>query len=140
LYWNEVGESKLLGPEMVQDTKEKVSLIRKRMLTAQSRHKDYANKHRRKLEFEVGDLMYLKVSPMRGVVHFAKKGKLNPRYIEPFQVSKRVSPMVYKVDLPPNLASIHDVFHVIELRKCVHDPSHIISYRPLDIQANLTYE
>jgi hypothetical protein len=70
---------------------------------------------------------------MQGVVRFVKKGKLRPRYVGPFQVSKRVNPLAYKVKLPLNLASIHDVFHV-------HDPSRVLSYEPLDIQANLTYE
>jgi hypothetical protein len=68
LYWDEVGERQLLGPEMIQDTKDKVGLIRKRMLTAQSRQKSYADKHRRKLEFEIGDHVYIKVSPIKGVV------------------------------------------------------------------------
>jgi hypothetical protein len=140
LYWDEVGEQQLLGPEMIQDTKDKVALIRKRMLTAQSRQKSYADKHRRTLEFEVGDLVYLKVSPMRGVMRFGKKGKLSPRYVGPFQVLKRVSPLAYKIELPPNLEGVHDVFHVSQLRKCVHDPLHVISYEPLDIQPNLTYE
>jgi hypothetical protein len=68
LYWDEVGERQLLGPEMIQDTKDKVGLIRKRMLTAQSRQKSYVDKHRRKLEFEIGDHVYIKVSPIKGVV------------------------------------------------------------------------
>jgi hypothetical protein len=65
LYWDEVGEKQLLGPEIVQDTKDKIALIRKRMLTAQSRQKSYADQHRRKLEFKVGDQVFLKVSPMK---------------------------------------------------------------------------
>jgi len=77
---------------------------------------------------------------MWGVWRFGNKGKLSPRYVRSFQVLKRVSPLAYKVELPPNLAGVHDVFHVSQLRKCVHDPSHVINYEPLDIQANLTYE
>ncbi|XP_062151906.1 uncharacterized protein LOC133860285 [Alnus glutinosa] len=125
---------------MVQDTKEKIALIRKQMLTAQSRQKSYADKHRRKLEFEVGDLVYLKVSPMWGVWRFGNKGKLSPRYVAPFQVSKRVSPLAYKVKMPPSLAGINYAFHVSPLRNCVHGPSHVIGYESLDIQPNLTYE
>jgi hypothetical protein len=140
LYWDEVGERQLLGPEMIQDTKDKVALIRKRMLTAQSRQKSYADKHRRKLEFEIGDHVYIKVSPMKGVVRFGKKGKLSPRYVGPFQVTGIVGPVAYKVELPSSMTGIHDVFHVSQLRKCVHDPLHIISYEPLDIQPDLTYE
>jgi len=95
------------------------------MLTAQSRQKSYADKHRRKLEFEVGDHVYLKVSPMRGVWRFGNKGKLNPRYVAPFQVSKQVSPLAYKVKMPPSLAGINYAFHVSPLQKCVHSPSHV---------------
>jgi hypothetical protein len=123
---------------MVQDTKEKVALVRKHMLTAQSRQKSYADKHCRKLEFEVGDLVYLKVSPIRGVMHFGNKGKLSPRYIGPFQLLKLVSLIAYKVEMHPSLEGIHNVFHFSELWKCVHDPSRVISYVPHDIQANLT--
>jgi hypothetical protein len=138
-HWDEVGESQILGPEMIQDTKEKVAIIRKRMLTAQSRQKSYTDKHRRMLEFDVEDLVYLKVSPMRGVVRFGKKGKLSPRYVGPFRVIGTVGPVAYRVELPPELANIHNVFHVSQLRKCVHDSQHVINYEPLDIQPNLTY-
>jgi hypothetical protein len=140
LYWDDVGERQLLGPEMVQDMKEKITLIRKRMLTAQSQQKSYADRHRRKLEFMVGNFVYLKVSPMRNVWRFGNKGKLSPRYVGPFQVLKRVSPLAYKIEMPPNLSGVHDVFHVSQLRRCVRDPLHVINYEPLDIQPNLTYE
>jgi hypothetical protein len=140
LYWDEVGERQLLGPELVQETKEKIALIRKRMLTAQSRQKSCADKHRRELEFAIGDLIYLKVSPMRNVYRFGNKGKPSPRYVGPFQVLKRVSPLAYKIEMPPKLAGVHDVFHVSHLRKYVHDLSQVISHEPLDIQPNLTYE
>jgi hypothetical protein len=97
---------------MMQDTKVEIAIIQKQMLTAQSRHKSYADKHRHKLEFEVGDLVYLKVSPMLGVWCFGNKGKLSRRYVGPFQILKCVSPLVYKVEMPPSLAGVHDVFHV----------------------------
>jgi hypothetical protein len=70
---------------------------------------------------------------MRNVYRFGNKGKLNPSYVGPFQVLKRVSPLAYKIEMPPNLASVHDVFHVSQLRKCVRDPSQVISHEPLDI-------
>jgi hypothetical protein len=84
--------------------------------------------------------VYLKVSPMRGVWRFGNKGKLSPRYVGQFQELKRVSPLAYKVELPPSLARVHDIFHISQLQKCVLDPSHVISYEPLYIQQNLTYE
>jgi hypothetical protein len=86
LYWDEVGERQLLGPEIVQGTKDKIALIRKRMLTAQSRQKSYADRRRHNLEFEIGDQVFLKVSPMKGVLRFGKKGKLSPRYVGLFEV------------------------------------------------------
>jgi hypothetical protein len=105
-----------------------------------SQQKSYADKHRCKLEFEVGDLVYLKVSTMHGIMRFGNKGKLSLRYVGPFQVLKRVSPVAYKVEMPPSFAGIHNVFHISQLQKCVHDPSHVIRYEPFDIQSNLTYE
>jgi hypothetical protein len=115
LYWDEVGERQLLGLEIVQDTKDKIALIRKRMLTAQSRQKSYADRRRRNLEFEIGDQVFLKVSPMKGVLHFGKKGKLSPRYVGPFEVKEVVGPVAYRVALPSELAGVHDVFHVSTL-------------------------
>jgi hypothetical protein len=117
LYWDEVGERELVGPEMIQDTKDKITLIRKRMLAAQSRQKSYADTRRRKLEFEVGDQVFLKVSPMKGVMRFGKKGKLSPRYVGPFLVTEIVGPVAYRVELPSNLAGVHGVFHVSTLQK-----------------------
>jgi hypothetical protein len=140
LYWDEVGERQLVGPEIIQDTKDKVALIRKRMLTAQSRQKSYADKGRRLVNFEVGDQVFLKVSPMKGVMRFGKKGKLSPRYVGPFMIIEIVGPVAYRVELPPELAEVHDVFHVSTLRRYVHDPLHVVDFKPLQIQANLRYE
>jgi len=140
LYWDEVGEKYLIGPEMIQDMKDKISIIRRRMLTAQSRQKSYTDKHRRQLEFNVGDLVYLKGSPMKGVMRFGKKGKLSPRFVGPFEVKEVVGPVAYKVELPPALSDIHNVFHVSTLRKYVHDSRHIIDFEPLQVQGDLKYE
>jgi hypothetical protein len=125
---------------MIQDMKDKISIIRRRMLTAQSRQKNYADKHRRQLQFNVGDLVYLKVSPMKGVMRFGKKGKLSPRFVRPFEVKEVIGPMAYKVELLPALSEIHNVFHVSTLRRHVHDPRHIIDFEPLQVQDNLKYE
>jgi len=134
LYWDEVGEKHLIGLEMLQDMKDKISIIRKRILTTQSRQKSYADKHRRQLEFNVGDLVYLKVSPMKGVMRFGKTGKLSPRFVGPFEVKEVVGPVAYKVELPLALSGIHNVFHVSTLRKHVHDPLHIVDFEPLQVQ------
>ena len=82
--WTEVGDANLIGPELVLETTEKVKLIRQRLKTAQDRQKDYANRRRRPLMFEVGDHVFLKVLPRRGIVHFGRKEKLSPRYMGPF--------------------------------------------------------
>ena len=117
LYWDEVGERKILGPELVQQTKEKIELIRQRLVAAQNRQSKYANQHRKDIEFETGDLVLLKVSPWKGVLRFGKKGKLSPRFIGPFEILKRVGKVAYELALPPNLQHIHNVFHVSMLRR-----------------------
>ena len=94
LCWTEVGESSITGPDLIRDTSEKVSLIRQRLLTAQSRQKSYANVRCRPLEFEVGDHVFLKVMPKRGVVRFGKCGKLSPRFIGPFEILERIGTVV----------------------------------------------
>jgi hypothetical protein len=140
LYWDEVGEKHLIGPEMIQDMRNKVSIIRDRMLTAQSRQKSYANKHHRQLEFNIGDLVYLKVSPMKGVMQFNKKGKLSPRFVGPFEIKEVVGPVAYKVELLPALSGIHDIFHMSTLRKHVHGPQHVVDFKPLQVQEDLKDE
>jgi ribosomal protein L21E len=122
-----------MGPKIIQDTKDKVALIRKRMLTAQSRQKSYIDKGRFLVNFEVGDQVFLKVSPMKGVMRFGKKGKLSPRYVGPFMIIKIVGPMAYRVELPPELAEVHNVFHVSMFRRDVHDPLHVVDFGPLQI-------
>ena len=88
LCWTEVGESSITGPDLIRDTSEKVSLIRQRLLTAQSQQKSYADVRRRPLEFEVGDHVFLKVMPKRRVVRFGKRGKLSWRFIRPSRYSR----------------------------------------------------
>jgi hypothetical protein len=107
---------------------------------AQDRQKSYADTRRRNLEFVEGNKMFLRVAPMKGVTRFGKKGKLNPRYIGPFEIVERVGPVAYRIVLPPELANIHNVFHVSVLRKYIPDPSHIIKYEPLRLQEDMAYE
>ncbi|WRX25513.1 Reverse transcriptase domain - like 10 [Theobroma cacao] len=136
----EVGERKLLGPELVQDAIEKIHIIRQRMLSAQSRHKSYADNRWRDLEFQVGDHVFLKVSPTKGVMRFGKKGKLSPRYIGPFEILERVGAVAYRLALPLDFSNIHPVFHVSMLRKYNPDPSHVIWYENIQLKDDLTYE
>ncbi|KAL0536812.1 hypothetical protein IC582_025774 [Cucumis melo] len=137
--WDEVGEQGLMGPELVQSTNEAIQKIRSRMHTAQSRQKSYADVRRKDLEFEIGDKVFLKVAPMKGVLRFERRGKLSPRFVGPFEILERIGPVAYRLALPPSLSTVHDVFHVSRLRKYVPDPSHVVDYEPLEIDENLSY-
>uniref|UniRef100_A0A2N9EJD6 Reverse transcriptase domain-containing protein n=1 Tax=Fagus sylvatica TaxID=28930 RepID=A0A2N9EJD6_FAGSY len=130
----------ILGPEIIQRTCEKVDLIRERFRTAQSRQKSYADKRRKDLEFEVGDMVFLRVALMKGVMRFGKKGKLSPRFVGPFEILERIGPVAYRLALPPTLSGIHNVFHVSMLRKYIPEPSYILSYDQLQIKDDLSYE
>ena len=121
-----MGESSITGPDLIRDTSEKVGMIRKCLLTAQSRQKSSADIRRRPLEFKAGDHVFLKVMPKKGVIRFGKGGKLSPRYIGPFEVLERLGTVVYRLALPPSLSSIHEVFHVSMLRKYTPNPTHIV--------------
>jgi len=137
--WNEVGERRLSKVELIDQTQEIIKVIRERLQTAQSRHKSYADSHRRPLTFSIGEHVFLKVSPLKGSLRFGKKGKLAPKYIGPFEVLQKVGPVAYRLALPPTLQSIHDVFHVSQLRRYIPDLGHIVSYQPLQLKENLTY-
>ena len=121
-------------------TSEKIKLIRKRLQIAQSRQKSYYDNSRREVEFEVGDMKFLKVAPMKGVMRFGKKGKLSPRFVGPFEILKRIDKVAYELALLPTLVGVHNVFHVSMLRKYIPDPSHVLNYEPLKIVDNMTYE
>ncbi|GJV03742.1 putative reverse transcriptase domain-containing protein [Tanacetum coccineum] len=103
IMWAEVGEGQLIGPELVQETTEKISQIKDRLKVARDRQKSYADKRRKPLEFSVGDYVLLKVSHWKGVVRFAKKGKLAPRFVGPFEIINKVGPVAYQLDLPEEL-------------------------------------
>ena len=105
-----------------------MSLIRQRLLTAQSRQKSYVDVRRRPLEFEVGDHVFLKVMPKRGVVKFGKRGKLSLRFIGPFEILERVGTIAYRLALPPNMLGVYDVFHVSMLRRYTPDPAHVVDW------------
>ena len=112
--------------ELIDETTQVIQKIRQRIETAQSRQKSYANTRRRPLEFQVGDSVFLKVAPMKGVMRFGKKGKLSPRYVEPYLITKSIGKVAYKLDLPQDMSAIHNVFHVSMLKKCIHDLSQVI--------------
>ncbi|GJV69057.1 putative reverse transcriptase domain-containing protein [Tanacetum coccineum] len=119
--WTEVGEAQILGPELIQETTEKIIQIKQRMQAAHDRQKSYADLKRKPMEFQVGDKVMLKVLPWKGVVRFGKRGKLNPRYVGPFKVIERVGEVAYKLELPEELSRVHNTFHVSNLKKCHAD-------------------
>ncbi|GJS32891.1 putative reverse transcriptase domain-containing protein [Tanacetum coccineum] len=104
ILWAEIGESSLIGPELVQEMTDKVVLIKEKLKAARDHQKSYADNRRKPLEFEVGDRVMLKVSPWKGVIRFGKKGKLSPRYVGPFEILKRIGPIAYRLRLPEELS------------------------------------
>ncbi|XP_070042771.1 uncharacterized protein [Nicotiana tomentosiformis] len=87
-----------------------------------------------------GKKVLLRVSPIKGVMRFGKKGKLSPQYIVPFEVLERVGEVAYKLSLPPTLSGVHLVFHVFMLQKCYEDPSHVLDFRSTHLDKDLTYD
>ena len=136
----EVGESSITGPDMIRNTLEKVGLIQKCLLMAQSWQKSYTDRRRQPLEFEVGDHVFLKVMPKRGVVRLGKQGKLVPRYIRPIEVLKRVGTIAYRLALPPSLLGVHEVFHVSMLRKYTLDPTHVVDWGGIIVDTDESFE
>ncbi|WVZ96913.1 hypothetical protein U9M48_042493 [Paspalum notatum var. saurae] len=126
LNWSEPGERVTFGPDLVTQAEEQVKFIHSNLKRAQSRQKSYSDKKRQPLAFEEGDHVYLQVSPMKGVHRFGVKGKLAPRYVGPFKITKRCGSVAYRLELPPHLAAVHDVFHVLQLKKCLRVPEEVI--------------
>ncbi|WVZ71142.1 hypothetical protein U9M48_019762 [Paspalum notatum var. saurae] len=140
LNWSEPGECVTFGPDLVTQAEEQVKFIHDNLKRAQSRQKSYSDKRRRSLVFEKDDHVYLKVSPMKGVHRFGVKGKLAPRYIGPFKIIEQCGPVAYRLELPPHLAAVHDVFHVSQLKKCLRVPEEVIDTSQIQIQPDLTYQ
>ncbi|WVZ93795.1 LOW QUALITY PROTEIN: hypothetical protein U9M48_039750 [Paspalum notatum var. saurae] len=140
LNWSEPGEPVTFGPDSVAQAEEQVKHIHKNLKRAQSRQKSYVDRRRRLLMFEMGDHVYLRVSPMKGVHRFGVKGKLAPRYVGPFQIIERCGAVAYRLELPLHLAAVHDVFHVSQLKKCLRVPEEMVDTTQIQIEPDLTYE
>ncbi|GJX38887.1 reverse transcriptase domain-containing protein [Tanacetum coccineum] len=137
--WTEVGESQLIGPEIVQEKIEKIIQIKERLKMARSRQKIYADKRCKPLEFKVKDRVLLKVSPWKGVVRFGKKGKLAPQYVGPFEIVECVGPVAYRLKLVQDLSCVHDTFHVSNLKKCLVEPDVQVPLDEIEIDENLRF-
>nr|GEZ46594.1 putative reverse transcriptase domain-containing protein [Tanacetum cinerariifolium] len=127
--WSEVEDSQLTGPELIRDTTEKIVQIKKRLLTARSRQKSYEDRRTKPLEFEVGDMVLLKVSPWKGAVRFGKREKLSLCYIGSFKILARVDHVAYTLELPEELKGIHSTFYVLNLKKCLAEGDIVV---PMD--------
>ncbi|GJY06166.1 putative reverse transcriptase domain-containing protein [Tanacetum coccineum] len=137
--WAEVGEAQLISPELIQETTEKIVLIKQRMQDAQDRQKSYADRKRKPIEYEVGDRVMLKVLPWKGVVRFGKRGNLNPRYVGPFKVLAKVGKVAYKLELPQELSRVHHTFHVSNLKKCYADEPLVMPLEGIHVDNKLQF-
>jgi hypothetical protein len=133
--WIEPGERMIFGPDLVSEAKEIVHHIQTNLKAAKARQESYANKRRRPLKFEAGDCVHLRVSLTWGVKRFGIKGKLAPRYIGPFLILARLGNVAYRLELPPALVGVHNVFHVSQLKKCLRPPMDVVvdDVSPLDV-------
>ncbi|GJW48747.1 reverse transcriptase domain-containing protein [Tanacetum coccineum] len=137
--WAEIRESRLIGLELVKETTDKVVLIKEKLKAARDHQKSYVDNRRKPLEFEVEDQVLLKVSPWKGVIYFGKKGKLAPRYVGPFEILERVGPVAYRLRLPKELSSVHDTFHVSNLKKCLVDANLHVPLDEIKIDKTLRF-
>ncbi|GKC82788.1 putative reverse transcriptase domain-containing protein [Tanacetum coccineum] len=134
---SEVKDSQLIGPELIRDTTENIVHIKNRLLAARSRQKSYADRRFKQLEFEVGDMVLLKVSPWKGAMRFGKRIKLSPCYIGPFKIVARVGPVAYTLELPEELKGMHSTFHVSNLKKCLAEGDVVVLMEEIQLDDKL---
>jgi len=127
----------VLGPEFLQQTTSQVKLIHDRMRATQSRQKSYADKRRQPLEFDEGDHVFLRFTPIIGIRRVLKSRKLTPRFIGPYQITRRIA-ATYEIALPPHLSNLHNVFHVSQLRKYITSPDHVLESDEVQVCEDLT--
>jgi hypothetical protein len=139
LNWIEPGEKTIFRPDIVVEAETTVRRIQENLKLVKLRQESYANKRRRPLQFEVGDHVYLKVSPMKGVKRFGVKGKVSPRYIGPFPILEKCGKVAYKLELPPSLVRVHDIFHVSQLKKCSKAPVDVVLPEVAPLETDFIY-
>ena len=140
VFWKEDETQQLTGLELIQATNAAIQKIRSKILPTKSQQKSYSDTQKNNLKFTVGEHVFLKVAPMRGMLRFGKKGKLSLRFIGPFEILERIGAVGVQVALPPTLAAMHNFFHVSMLRKYISDPTHIIKHKVLLLREDLSYE
>ena len=140
LNWSETGDSKIFGSEVLLEAERKVHLVRQHLKTAQSCQKSYYDGKHRQMDFEVGEYVYLKVTPLKGRKRFQVKGKLAPRFIGPFMILARCGNVAYQLELPENLCEVHNMFHISQLRKCISPPHKQTDHMDLELSPELTYK
>jgi hypothetical protein len=133
------GEKQVFGLDILLEAEENIKMVRENLKIAQSRQQSYADTGRRELSFKVGDFVYLKVSPIRGVRRFGVKGKLAPQYVGLYQILAKHGEVAYQLSLPEGLSAVHDVFHVSQLKKCLRVPEEQLPVEGLEVQEDLTY-
>jgi hypothetical protein len=139
LNWIEPGEKVIFGPDIVKEAEMTVHRVQENLKAGKSCQETYANKRRRPLVFEVGDHVYLRVLPMKGLKRFGVKGRLAPRYLRPFPILEMCGTVAYKLDLPPSLAGVHDIFHASQLKNCLKAPVDVVLPEVIPLEANLSY-
>ena len=140
LCWTELSEKKIIGPDLIQETEEKVKMIREILKVATDRQNSYAHMKIKDVRYEIGEKVFLKVSPWKKVMRFERNGKLSTRFIGPYEVIEKVDSVAYRMVLPPELENIHNVFRVSMLRRYRSDPSHVVSLETIELRPDLTYE
>lgn len=123
---------------MIKETIDKIKFVKEKMKEAQDRQKSYADKRRKELEFQMGEMVYLKRVTFKGKYRKTKMGKLRHRYMGLFRIVERIGPVAYRLELPDELHPFHDVFHVSQLRKVVRDPTLIVSQPPEDLGSSMS--
>jgi hypothetical protein len=139
LNWIEPGEKVIFRADIIKEAEATICHIRYNLKATKSCQETYANKRCQPLEFEVGDHVYLRVSPMKGVKRFGLKGKLAPCYIGPFPTLENCGTVAYKLKLLPSLAGVHDIFHMSQLKMCLKVPMDIMLTDVTLLKADLSY-
>ncbi|GJZ94851.1 putative reverse transcriptase domain-containing protein [Tanacetum coccineum] len=134
-----VGDAQLTGPKIIHETTKKIIQIKKRIQVARDRQKSYVDRRRKPLEFQAGDKVMLKVSPWKGVIHFGKRGMLNPCYVRPFKILAKVGTVAYRLELPEQLSRVHSTFYVSNLKKCFSNEPLAIPLDEIQIDDKLNF-